>query len=68
MFTWYDFAKEIFLLKKIDVVVKPVNSDAFKAKAKRPSFSKLSTKKISTISNIKIKRWQEGLQRLINTI
>lgn len=66
--TWYEFAKEIFKLKKMDVKVKSVDSTAFKTKAKRPSFSKLSTKKISTISNIEIKYWQEGLQRLINTI
>tara|TARA_R110000868_G_scaffold304437_14_gene565169 strand:+ start:8508 stop:9365 length:858 start_codon:yes stop_codon:yes gene_type:complete len=66
--TWYYFAKEIFRLKGIKVNVKAVDSDEFKTKAKRPSFSKLSTKKISTISNIEIKSWQEGLQKLINTI
>ncbi len=66
--TWYDFAKEIFRLKEIDVSINPVNSEAFKTKAKRPAFSKLSTKKISSVPNIEILDWQNGLQKLIKTI
>lgn len=66
--TWYDFAKEIFRLKEIDVSINPVNSEMFKTKAKRPAFSKLSTKKISSVPNIGIIDWQKGLQKLIITI
>ena len=66
--TWYDFAKEIFRLKEIDVSINPVNSEAFKTKAKRPAFSKLSTKKISSVPNLDIIDWQKGLQKLIKTI
>lgn len=66
--TWFEFAKEIFRLKQIEIKVNPVDSSTFKTKAKRPSFSKLNTKKISTISTIKIQSWQEGLKSLINSI
>ncbi len=66
--TWYDFAKEIFRLKEIDVLINSVNSEAFKTKAKRPAFSKLSTKKISSVPNIEILDWQNGLQKLIKTM
>ncbi|MEQ9308791.1 MAG: dTDP-4-dehydrorhamnose reductase [Balneolaceae bacterium] len=66
--TWFEFAEEIFRLKQIDIKVNPVDSSTFKTKAKRPSFSKLNTKKISTISTIKIQSWQEGLKSLINSI
>jgi len=66
--TWYDFAKEIFRLKEIDVSINPVNSEMFKTKAKRPAFSKLSTKKISLLPNIEIIDWQKGLQKLFKTI
>ena len=41
--TWYDFAVEI--LKDTDVVVKPVDSSQFPAKAKRPFNSTMSLKK-----------------------
>lgn len=66
--TWYEFAKEIFSLKGIEIKLTPVDSSEFKTKAKRPSFSKLSTQKISTISGIKLLTWQDGLKKLINTV
>ena len=44
--SWYDFAVKIFELSKIDITVTPVSSKEYITKAKRPSFSKLSTKKI----------------------
>lgn len=66
--SWYDFAKEIFALKQIDIKVNPVSSDSFPTKAKRPSFSKLSTKKISTIPSVKILGWNESLRELISEI
>lgn len=66
--SWYDFALEIFQLKEIKVKVNPVGSNKYPTKALRPSFSKLSTKKISTIPTIKILGWKEGLQNLISKI
>lgn len=66
--SWYDFALEIFQLKEIKVKVNPVGSNKYPTKALRPSFSKLSTKKISTIPAIKILGWKEGLQNLISKI
>lgn len=65
LITWYQFSKEIFKQKRIDVKVNPVSSSEFKTKAKRPFFSKLSTKKISNIERIQILDWKEGLQRLL---
>lgn len=66
--SWYDFAKEIFALKQVDIKVNPVSSDNFPTKAKRPSFSKLSTKKISTIPSVKILGWKKSLRELISEI
>lgn len=66
--SWYDFALEIFQLKGIKVKVNPVGSDKYPTKVLRPSFSKLSTKKISTIPSVKILGWKEGLQNLISKI
>lgn len=47
--SWYEFAKEIFKTADINVKVKPVSSDEFKSKAKRPKNSRLS--KNSLIEN-----------------
>lgn len=66
--TWYEFAKEIFAQRELDVEVIPVASSEFKTKAVRPYFSKLSTQKISTIPGITILSWRDGLKRLLTTI
>jgi len=39
--TWYEFAKEIFKQKWINIELNPCKSSEFPTKAKRPSFSKL---------------------------
>ncbi|EQC69618.1 dTDP-4-dehydrorhamnose reductase [Streptococcus sp. HSISB1] len=57
--TWYDFAVEI--LKDTDVVVKPVDSSKFPAKAKRPLNSTMSLKKAKATGFV-IPTWQEALQ------
>ena len=63
--TWYDFAAEIFKQAGIEISLEPVDSSAFPAKAKRPAFSLLSTKKIANISGVSIIDWKEGLKALL---
>ncbi len=65
--TWYELAKEIFRLKKKEILIEPVSSSEFKSKAARPYFSKLDIQKISTIPGINIMHWQKGLKRFLNT-
>ena len=57
--TWYDFAVEI--LKDTDVLVKPVDSSQFPAKAKRPFNSTLSLKKAKETGFV-IPTWQDALK------
>ncbi|MFV1884466.1 MAG: dTDP-4-dehydrorhamnose reductase [Balneola sp.] len=66
--TWFEFAKEIFTQRQLDVEVVPVASSEFRTKAVRPHFSKLSTQKISTIPGVTILSWRDGLKRLLTTI
>lgn len=66
--SWYEFAKEIFDQSEISVKVDPVTSSEFPTKAKRPAFSKLSTKKISKIDGIEIKDWKVGLKNLLEDL
>lgn len=66
--SWFDFAKEVFKLKGVDVQIKAVNSSEFPTKAKRPSFSKLSTKKISKIEGIELVDWKVGLKNLLEYV
>src|SRR5690606_13954280 len=43
--SWYDFAKTIFEILKIDIKVNPINTDEYPALAKRPSYSVIDKSK-----------------------
>jgi dTDP-4-dehydrorhamnose reductase len=59
--SWFDFAKEIMHAMKIDATVEPVSSNNFPTKAKRPSYSKLSTDKWEKLTGIAPRSWEEGV-------
>lgn len=68
LITWHEFAKEIFKQKGIKIKLNPVSSSEFPTKAKRPSFSKLSTKKISKIDGVELVDWKVGLKNLLEHV
>lgn len=68
MITWYDFAAAIFELNDINVKIEAVSSDTFVTKAKRPHFSKLSTKKLEAVSGTELIHWCEGLEILLSQL
>ena len=61
--SWYEFAKEIFRQAGMDVPVTPVSSDAFPAKATRPSNSRLNKDKLSENGFERLPAWQDALGR-----
>lgn len=68
LITWYELANAIFEKKGIDVRVEAVTSEAFPTVADRPRFSKLDTKKISSIPGCVIEEWDTGLARLLEKL
>lgn len=60
--SWYDFAKKIFEIMKMNVSVKETTSEKFKRPAKRPSFSTL----LNTKTDIRLRRWEEALKAYLN--
>lgn len=60
--TWYDFAKAIFEIKKIDIKVSPINTSAYPTPAKRPMYSVLNTQKIKNTFGISIPHWKDSLE------
>jgi dTDP-4-dehydrorhamnose reductase len=65
MCSWYDFAKEIFSQKNINIDLNPITSDQFPQKAKRPSYSYLDKTKLETLLRIKVRSWQEMLSEYL---
>lgn len=66
--SWYEFAKEIFRQAGMDVPVTPVSSDAFPAKATRPSNSRLNKERLSENGFERLPAWQDALGRFLKEI
>lgn len=58
--TWYEFAKEIFKIKNLEVKCNPVSAGEFPRPAKRPNFSELINTKVD-----KQRNWQEALKEYL---
>ncbi len=72
--SWYEFACEIFRqAAEIDpryakVEVAPVTSDAYPAKASRPSNSRMSKEKLTDAGFERLPAWQDALRRYLTEI
>lgn len=66
--SWYDFAKAIFEISKIDCKVTPIETKDYPTPAKRPPFSVLHKNKIKTAFGVEIPHWREGLKRCLTTL
>ncbi len=61
--SWYEFAKKILELARIETQIEPVRHTEFPTKARRPLWSVLGTKK-----GIELSRWEEGLERFFSML
>lgn len=59
--SWYDFAKEIFEQTNTQINLKPISSEEYPQKAKRPPYSYMDKSKIEKALSIKVRAWQEML-------
>lgn len=67
--SWYEFAAEIFRQAGMDQVkVTPVTSEAFAAKAKRPSNSRMSKEKLTENGFERLPSWKDALGRFLKEI
>lgn len=62
--TWYEFAKKIFEIAKIGMIVEPVTSEQYSTPVKRPTNSKLSKEKLHNIG-IYTKSYEEALKEYL---
>ncbi len=66
--TWFDFAKNILSLKKVQgVEVKPVSTAEFNAPARRPAFSILSPEKYIATTGCSLRPWKEALKSYMSS-
>ena len=59
--SWYDFAKEIMKMAKLNCKINPIETFQYPTPAKRPHFSLLNKSKIKQNFNLEIPYWKDGL-------
>lgn len=63
--SWYDFAKEIMRMAKIDCTINPIETYQYPTPAKRPHYSLLNKAKIKKEFGIEIPYWKESLNQCL---
>jgi dTDP-4-dehydrorhamnose reductase len=63
--SWYDFAKEIFKQANVKIDLRPIKSDRYPQKAKRPPYSYLDKAKIKSALKMEVRSWQEMLKEYL---
>lgn len=66
--SWYDFAKVIFELGKVDVKVTPVRTAEYVTKATRPPYSVMDKTKAKTQLNVEIPYWKDSLEKCMSRL
>ncbi|MDD2888658.1 MAG: dTDP-4-dehydrorhamnose reductase [Aliarcobacter sp.] len=63
--SWYDFAKEIMRMAKLDCKINPIQTFEYPTPAVRPHFSLLNKLKIKKMFNIEIPYWKDSLDECL---
>ncbi len=63
--SWYDFAKEIMKMAKLDCKINPIETFQYPTPAKRPHYSLLNKSKIKSTFNIEITYWKDSLDECL---
>lgn len=63
--SWYDFAKEIMRMAKLDCKIDPIETKDYPTPAKRPHYSLLNKSKIKNEFNITVPYWKDSLDECL---
>lgn len=66
--SWYDFAKEIMTMAKVDCQINPIETKEYPTPAKRPHYSLLNKAKIKKEFNLTIPYWKDSLDQCLTTM
>jgi dTDP-4-dehydrorhamnose reductase len=66
--SWYDFAKEIMRMAKIDCTINPIETKEYPTPATRPHYSLLNKAKIKKEFNMTIPYWKDSLDNCLKIL
>lgn len=64
--SWYDFAKAIFEIKRIEMEVTPIETKDYPSAALRPHFSLMNKQKIKSTFGLTIPHWRDSLKKCLS--
>ena len=66
--SWYDFAKEIMRMAKIDCQINPIETKEYPTPASRPNYSLLNKSKIIKQFDLSIPYWKDSLNECLKVM
>lgn len=66
--SWYQFARKIFELSKIDIVLNIASPNEFSSKVKRPKYTVLDNKNLDVNGINSMPHWSDGLERYLQSL
>jgi len=66
--SWYDFAKEIMKMVKLDCQISPIETKDYPTPASRPHYSLLNKAKIKEKFNLEIPYWKDSLESCLKEL
>ena len=66
--SWYDFAKEIMRMAKIECRIDPIETKEYPTPASRPHYSLLNKAKIKKTFDLSIPYWKDSLETCLKTL
>ncbi len=66
--SWYDFAKEIMRMARIECTIDPIETKEYLTPAKRPHYSVLNKSKIKKEFRLDIPYWKDSLEECLKTL
>jgi dTDP-4-dehydrorhamnose reductase len=66
--SWYDFAKDIMRMAKIDCSINPIETFQYPTPAKRPHYSLLNKSKIKNEFGVEIPYWKDSLSDCLKVL
>lgn len=66
--SWYDFAKEIMKMAKLECKINPIETKEYPTPAQRPHYSLLNKSKIKKAFSISIPYWKDSLDACLKTL
>ena len=62
--SWFEFARKIFELNKINLDLKAISTSDYPTPAQRPQYSVLDKSKIKRVFGLEIRNWEESLNEV----